>query len=76
MADAEVDALGISSWPIALRSISTHVSLGAVYALVRHYTMDLPPMRVPFTPPPAATYDADAGEIPVPDIYRGEGGAP
>jgi hypothetical protein len=50
--------------------------VGAVYALVRHYTIDLPPMRVPVTPPPAATYDADAGEIPVPDIYRGEGGAP
>jgi hypothetical protein len=50
--------------------------LGAVYALVRHYTMDLPPMHVPFTPPTAPTYDADAGEIPVPDITRGEGGAP
>jgi hypothetical protein len=50
--------------------------LGAVYALVRHYTTELPPLRVPVTPPPVPTYDADAGEIPVPDIYRGEGGGP
>ena len=43
----------------------------AVWALTRHYTADLPPMRVPVPPvAPAATYDADAGELPVPDFER------
>jgi len=49
--------------------------LGAVYGLVRHYRTPMPPMLVPVTPPPAATYDADAGEMPVPEMYlQGEGG--
>jgi hypothetical protein len=39
---------------------------GAAWALVRHYTHTLPPMRVP-VPREAPTYDADAGEFPIPD---------
>jgi hypothetical protein len=38
---------------------------GAAWALVRHYTHELPPMRVPR---PAPTYDADAGEMAVPEL--------
>jgi hypothetical protein len=40
----------------------------AIYALVRHYTHPPVPMHV--TPSAAPTYDADAGETPVPDIQR------
>ncbi|HEY3816579.1 MAG TPA: hypothetical protein VGL81_05385 [Polyangiaceae bacterium] len=47
----------------------------AVYGLVRHYTMHPPPPPAPASAPPAPTYDADAGEYPVPDEYlSGEGG--
>jgi len=42
---------------------------GAAWALDRHYTHALPAMRVPSTPRAAPTYDADAGEFPVPDIF-------
>jgi hypothetical protein len=41
--------------------------MGAFWALVRHYTHTLPPLRVPVVPATAPTYDADAGETPVPD---------
>jgi hypothetical protein len=44
---------------------------GAVWALHRHYTHELAPMVVPLGPvpaKPAPTYDADAGEIPVPEL--------
>jgi len=47
---------------------------GAAWALVRHYTHPLPPLRVPLTPSPAPTYDADAGELPVPEVLGPEGG--
>lgn len=40
---------------------------GAYWALDRHYTHPLPPMRVPRVARPVPTYDADAGELPVPD---------
>lgn len=43
---------------------------GAAWALVRHYTHTLPPLRVPFVPASAPTYDADAGEMPVPDTFE------
>jgi hypothetical protein len=48
----------------------------AAWGLVRHYTTVLPPMHVPVhTPPaPAPTYDADAGEMPVPDFATWDGG--
>jgi hypothetical protein len=48
----------------------------AVYGLVRHYTPPMPPTPQPVTAPPAATYDADAGEIPIPEMYLQDGGAP
>jgi hypothetical protein len=38
---------------------------GAIWGLVRYYTHTPPPLRVPVAPAP--TYDADAGETPVPD---------
>jgi hypothetical protein len=45
---------------------------GAWWALDRHYTHVLPPMRVPVPggPREAPTFDADAGELPVPDFYK------
>ena len=44
--------------------------VGAGWALVNHYTARHPPMLVPVQPPPTPTYDADAGEIPVPELER------
>ena len=50
----------------------------SAWALVRHYSRPYPPLVVPRTTPSAApTYDADAGEMPVPEIYGGpEGNKP
>jgi hypothetical protein len=42
---------------------------GAAWALVRHHGLTPPPMLVPVPPRTAPTYDADAGEIPVPDEW-------
>ncbi len=39
---------------------------GATWALVRHRAFVPEPMEVPVTPRPAPTFDADAGELPVP----------
>jgi hypothetical protein len=49
--------------------------LAAAWGLWHHYARELPPMRVPARAVPSAapTYDADAGEIPVPEIYEGDG---
>ncbi len=48
--------------------------IAAVWALWEHYTRVLPPTRVPVSHPSAApTYDADAGEVPVPEVSPGEG---
>lgn len=47
--------------------------LGAAWALVRHYTHTLPPLRVPLAPREAPTFDADAGELPVPDMVAPDG---
>ena len=44
--------------------------VGAGWALVNHYTARHPPMLVPVQPAPTPTYDADAGEMPVPEIER------
>jgi hypothetical protein len=46
---------------------------GAAWALVRHYTHTLPPVRVPVAPREAPTFDADAGELPVPDMVAPDG---
>jgi len=48
---------------------------GAAWALARHYTQTLPPMRVPVAPREAPTFDADAGELPVPDLVVPDGEA-
>jgi hypothetical protein len=48
---------------------------GATWALARHYTHALPPLRVPVAPREAPTYDADAGEVPVPDLFVQDGEA-
>jgi hypothetical protein len=48
--------------------LGTIAIAGAAWALVRHYTHPLPPLRVPLTPSSAPTYDADAGEMPVPEM--------
>lgn len=44
--------------------------IGAVWAIVHHYTTRPPPMLVPATPSAAPTYDVDAGELPAPEIER------
>jgi len=46
---------------------------GAAGALVRHCTHAPVPMRVPVART-APTYDADAGEMPVPDTLLEDGG--
>jgi hypothetical protein len=48
---------------------------GAAWALVRHYTQTLPPLREPVAPREAPTFDADAGELPVPDLVVPDGEA-
>ncbi|MGD0528586.1 MAG: hypothetical protein ABSE49_25855 [Polyangiaceae bacterium] len=50
--------------------------VAAVYGLVRHYTMKPPPTPAPAVAPPAPTYDADAGEYPVPEEYLESEGGP
>jgi hypothetical protein len=40
---------------------------GAAWALVRHCSYVPPPLHKPAPPREAPTYDADAGEVPVPD---------
>ncbi len=45
--------------------------IAAVWAIVHHYTTQLPPVLVPATPSAAPTYDVDAGELPVPELERG-----
>ncbi|MGH7439825.1 MAG: hypothetical protein ACRENE_29405 [Polyangiaceae bacterium] len=48
---------------------------GATWALVRHRTYVPQPMEVPVAPAPAPapapTFDADAGELPVPPLEPG-----
>ncbi len=40
---------------------------GAAWALLRHCAYVPPPLHVPVAPREAPTYDADAGEVPVPE---------
>jgi hypothetical protein len=47
---------------------------GAAWALVRHCSYVPPPLRVPVAPREAPTYDADAGEVPVPEWLESDGG--
>jgi hypothetical protein len=49
----------------------------AIYGILSHFSgAPPPPMHRPATPPPAPTFDADAGEIPVPETFDVDGGAP
>jgi hypothetical protein len=48
--------------------------LAALYGVVRHYTTPTPTMFVPLSPATAPTYDADAGEWPVPERWLEDGG--
>jgi hypothetical protein len=50
--------------------------LGAAWALLRHYSLTPAPMIVPVLPRTAPTYDADAGEIPVPEWFESPHKAP
>ncbi len=43
-------------------------AVGAGWAIAYHYSVQLPPMLRPVPGAPSATYDADAGEVPVPEI--------
>ncbi len=46
------------------------VVAAAGWALVRHYSLIPPPMRVPVHPAAAPTYDIEAGELPVPETLE------
>ena len=54
-----------------LAALALAAIAAAAWGLVRHYTVVLPPMHVPVPASagaaPAPTYDADAGELPVPE---------
>jgi hypothetical protein len=43
-------------------------AIAAAWAIAYHYSVQLPPMLRPVPPAPSATYDPDAGEMPVPEI--------
>jgi hypothetical protein len=66
--------LFIASPMVRLIAFALLAAIGAAWALVRHYTKEMPPMRVPATPASAPTYDVDAGEIPVPELAPWDGG--
>ena len=61
---------------VRLTAFALAALLGAVYGLVRHYTTPVMPMYRTVSPPPAPTYDADAGEMPVPEMYLQDGAEP
>jgi hypothetical protein len=43
-------------------------AIAAIWAIAYHYTVRLPPMLKPVAAAPSATYDPDAGEMPVPEL--------
>ena len=49
------------------------VVVATAWALVRHYSRTLPPMRVPVPPRAAPTYDIEGGEMPVPETIEPDG---
>jgi hypothetical protein len=59
-------------WMLRLILFALVAIAGAAWALVRHYTHPLAPLRVPVVPSAAPIYDADAGEIPVPETIPEE----
>jgi hypothetical protein len=62
----------IASPLLRLVAFALLAAIAAAWALARHYGTRMPPMLVPGTATPASapapTYDADAGEIPVPEL--------
>ncbi len=60
---------------VRLVAFALAAAIAAVWALVYHYTREVPPMRVPVAAPRAApTFDPDAGEMPVPELAPWDGG--
>jgi hypothetical protein len=55
---------------VRLVILAALAALAAAWGLAYHFGADLPAMRVPLLPATAPTYDADAGELPVPDLER------
>jgi hypothetical protein len=55
---------------VRLLLLATLAAIGAAWGVARHYTAELPPMHVPAQASDAPTYDADAGELPAPDLER------
>src|ERR1019366_9203094 len=55
---------------VSLLLLATLAAIGAAWGVARHYTAKLPPMHVPAQPADAPSYDADAGEVPAPDLER------
>jgi hypothetical protein len=64
----------VASPMLRLIVLAVAAILGAAWALASHASRKMPPMYRPLDPPPAPTYDADAGEVPVPDFFLGDGG--
>jgi hypothetical protein len=62
--------------PVSAAGLGRIVVFGALvagaagWAVARHRSRDLPPLRIPVPPSPAASYDVDAGEVPVPDMIE------
>ena len=57
--------------PVQILRIVLLAVLGAFaagWAIAYHYSFVRPPMLVPTRVAPSATYDPDAGELPVPEI--------
>ena len=66
-------------WPGSGRLLRTFffgsaAIFGAAWALVRHFTHELPPLRVPVAPRNAATAEERPGELPAPDFEELDGG--
>jgi hypothetical protein len=65
---------------VRLMAFALVAAFAAAWALVGHYTRPTTPLRVPVPPAPpsapasAPTFDADAGEIPVPELAPWDGG--
>jgi hypothetical protein len=52
--------------------LAVFVVFAAAWAVAEHYGQAPPPL-LRTLPPPAPTYDADAGEMPVPDFLEKTG---
>jgi hypothetical protein len=61
---------------VRLVAFALVAAIAAAWILVAHCTSTPAPMRVPVAPTPASapTFDADAGEIPVPELAPMDGG--